>query len=125
MRGVGGPGWNEDFDQDWANRMMKIYGVTMEDLRDPNTRRSLNRQQRESRATPPPSTGGTEPPPPGWNIPPGTGGIQPVPEPGGSTVRGPAGNPSQVYQQARKVVTSPGAPGDRPAPTGPMPDIYY
>lgn len=44
--GIGGEGWNEDFDQAWGGRMMKQYGVTMEDLRDPETRRWLNRQQR-------------------------------------------------------------------------------
>lgn len=102
MRGVGGPGWNEEFDQDWANRMMKIYGVSMEDLRDPGTRRSLNRQQREG--GPPPRTGGPEPVPQP-NRPPGTGGPEPVPPktPQGTLPPprpwegGPAGSPSSIY----------------------------
>jgi len=67
--GVGGPGWNEDFDQAWAQRMMKQYGVTMEDLRDPATRRYLNRQQAAQRA-----------------VPPGTGGIDPAQKPASSNV---------------------------------------
>lgn len=99
MRGVGGPGWNEEFDQDWANRMMKIYGVSMEDLRDPGTRRSLNRQQRERNAAPPPpQTGGPEPlPPANANRPPGTGGLEPLPPKTPQGTGGPAGSPSSIY----------------------------
>lgn len=80
--GIGGEGWNEDFDQAWANRMMKQYGVSMEDLRDEGTRRWLNRQQRERQSTPAaPQTGGPEPNP---NTPP-TQPVQPGPvvNPGG------------------------------------------
>lgn len=54
--GIGGPGWSEDFDQAWGDRMMKLYGVTVEDLRDPETRRWLNRQQRKKAGAQPETT---------------------------------------------------------------------
>ncbi len=70
--GIGGAGWNEDFDQAWANRVMGAgLGVSsIEDLRDPETRAWANRQLRKQQAaqapasTPTaPQTGGPEPKP--------------------------------------------------------------
>lgn len=115
MQGIGDAGWAEDFDQAWANRMMRDYGVSMDELRDPNTRRSLNRQQREKQAAAAaPQTGGAElkpsagsPPPITQSIP-GQSGVYGGYNPGGGA------RPGGIYSQPGGA--RPGTGGAEPRP---------
>jgi len=56
--GIGGPGWNEDFDQAWARRVLDnsqlkdAFGLSdTSSLRDEETRRQINRWLREHRGS--------------------------------------------------------------------------
>lgn len=111
--GIGGPGWDQPFDQAWAKRAMKKLGLTLEDLQDPATRKWANRQMQQQRTGTPAATTPTATTPATPTATPA------VPAKGAGPAINPAvlvGRPGGNMPQTPQNREAPGIWGQRPDP---------